>query len=118
MGWQHVIGMTSWIGFHLLIFALLALDLGVFHRQAHRLKLRGAVLWSLFWIGISLAFNLLLFFLMGKDAALQFFTGYLIEKSLSVDNLFVFVMIFTMFHVPKIYQHKVLFFGVLGAMVM
>ncbi len=107
-----------WIGFHVLVLALLALDLGVFHRRAHKIKLQGAILWSLFWISVSLLFNLFIYFEMGREAALQFLTGYLIEKSLSVDNLFVILVIFSMFHVPKMYQHKVLFFGILGAMMM
>lgn len=107
-----------WIGFHLLIFALLALDLGVFRKKDHMIKMREAALWTFFWIFAALLFNCFIYFHFGKAQALQFFTGYLIEKSLSVDNLFVLIVIFSYFQVPKIYQHKVLFWGLLGAMAM
>ena len=107
-----------WIGFNLVVLALLALDLGVFNRQAHEVSLREAAIWSVVWVGLSLLFNLFLFFWQGANAGLAFFTAYLIEKSLSVDNIFVFVVIFTSFRVPASYQHRVLFWGVLGAIVM
>ena len=107
-----------WIGFHLLIFALLALDLGVFHRKNHVIKMREALLWSGFWIFCALLFNLFIYFYFGREQALQFFTGFLIEKSLSVDNLFVLIAVFAYFQVPKMYQHRVLYWGLLGAMAM
>jgi tellurite resistance protein TerC len=94
------------------------LDLGVFQRKAHVIGIKEALLWSAFWIVLSLCFNVGLYFWQGKEAALQFLTGYLIEKSLSVDNLFVFLLLFMYFKVPAKYQHKVLFWGILGALVM
>ncbi len=107
-----------WIGFNLFVLAMLALDLGVFHRQAHEVSIREAGVWSVLWISLALAFNVGLYFWRGGEVALQFLTGYLIEKSLSVDNIFVFVLIFTYFAVPAKYQHRVLFWGILGALVM
>ena len=107
-----------WIGFFAFVLAMLALDLGVFQRRAHAVSMREAAIWTGVWISLSLAFNLGLYFWQGTEPALQFFTGYLIEKALSVDNLFVFALIFTMFGVPAAYQHRVLFWGVLGALVM
>jgi tellurite resistance protein TerC len=107
-----------WIGFSLFVCAMLALDLLIFHRKAHEIKVREALLLSAFWIALALLFNLGIYFWRGSEAALQFFTGYLIEKSLSVDNLFVFLLIFTYFAVPPSYQHKVLFWGILGALLM
>jgi tellurite resistance protein TerC len=97
---------------------MLALDLGVFHRKAHVIKIKEALLWSGFWIALALLFNLGIYFWRGPETALEFLTGYLIEKSLSVDNLFVFLLIFTYFDVPPLYQHKVLFWGILGALIM
>src|ERR1700722_12270846 len=107
-----------WIGFHVLILSLLVMDLCVWRRKTRVVKMREALLWTLFWILLSLSFNLFIYFYQGKEAALQFFTGYLVEKSLSIDNLFVFLVIFSYFKIPKIYQHKVLFFGIFGALVM
>jgi tellurite resistance protein TerC len=117
-----------WVGFNLFVLALLALDLGVFHRKAHAISVREATIWSVIWISLSMLFNLCIYFfwhdvsptspLSNGDAALAFFTGYLIEKSLSVDNIFVFVLIFSYFSVPAQYQHRVLFWGILGALVM
>jgi tellurite resistance protein TerC len=107
-----------WIAFLLFVLGMLALDLGVFNRKAHAISLREAALWSAVWIGLSLLFNAILFFWQGSDKALEFFTAYLIEKSLSVDNIFVFVLIFSSFAVPAQYQHRVLFWGILGALVM
>lgn len=107
-----------WIGFTVFVLALLALDLGVFHRKAHVVSVKEALGWSAAWIMLALAFNVGVFFWFGAQSALEFFTGYLIEKSLSVDNLFVFVLIFSAFSVPALYQHRVLFWGVLGALVM
>ncbi len=107
-----------WIGFNLFVLLMLALDLGVFHRKAHVVKTREALLWSAVWIAMALLFNLGIYFWQGQKVALEFLTGYLIEKSLSVDNIFVFIMIFAYFGVPALYQHKVLFWGILGALVM
>jgi tellurite resistance protein TerC len=117
-----------WVGFNVFVLGLLALDLGVFHRKAHAVSVREATIWSVIWISLSMLFNLGIYFFWhdlapaspysNGDAALAFFTGYLIEKSLSVDNIFVFVLIFSYFSVPAKYQHRVLFWGILGALVM
>jgi tellurite resistance protein TerC len=107
-----------WIAFSLFVVALLALDLGVFHRRAHVIELKEALGWSAFWIVLAGLFNLGVYVWFGPTAALEFLTGYLIEKSLSMDNIFVFVLIFTYFRVPALYQHKVLFWGILGALIM
>ena len=107
-----------WGGFHLLIFAMLALDLGVFHRKAHAVSIREAFIWSLVWIVLALMFNAGIYLWRGSETALEFLTGYLIEKSLSVDNIFVFVLIFTSLSVPATSQHRVLFWGILGALFM
>jgi len=117
-----------WAGFNLFVLLMLALDLGVFHRHAHVVTVREAALWSVLWISLSLLFNLGIYFYWHNlvpgsaytngEAALAFLTGYLIEKSLSVDNIFVFVLIFSYFAVPAIYQHRVLFWGIIGALVM
>jgi tellurite resistance protein TerC len=107
-----------WAGFTAFILALLALDLGVFHRKAHAVSIREAVVWSAVWITLALAFNALIWWLRGPEPALQFLTGYLIEKSLSVDNIFVFALVFSYFAVPAVDQHRVLFWGILGALVL
>lgn len=107
-----------WIGFNVLVVGLLVLDLSVFHRKSHTVVLKEAMIWSLVWIGLALLFNVSIYLFSGPDRALQFLTGYLIEKSLSVDNIFIFVLIFTSLSVPAVYQHRVLFWGVLGALVM
>ncbi len=107
-----------WIGFNAFVLALLALDLGVFHRKSHSVSVKEALGWSAVWIALALLFNAGLYFWRGPEPALQFLTGYLIEKSLSVDNIFVFVLLFSAFGVPAAYQHRVLFWGVLGALVM
>ena len=107
-----------WAGFSVLILALLTLDLKVFHRNPHEVKMKEALIFSAFWIGVSIVFNVGVYFWGGREAALQFFTGYLIEESLSVDNLFVFLLIFNYFQVPARYQHRVLFWGIIGALVM
>lgn len=107
-----------WIGFHLFIFMMLALDLGVFHKKTHKVPVKEAVIWSIVWISLALLFNLFIFFELGKTKALEFLTGYVIEYSLSVDNIFVFILIFTYFGVKDQYQHKVLFWGILGALIM
>ncbi len=107
-----------WIGFNIFVLAMLALDLGIFHRKAHAISIKEASIWSLVWIALAMIFNAGIYFFSGPEPALQFFTGYLIEKSLSVDNIFVFVLLFTSFSVPVAYQHRVLFWGVLGALVL
>ncbi len=107
-----------WVGFNIFVIVMLVLDLFVFHRNAHEVKVKEALLFSAFWIALALGFNVLLWWTMGSDVALQFLTGYLIEKSLSVDNIFVFLLIFSYFAVPAKFQHKVLFWGILGALVM
>lgn len=107
-----------WIGFNIFVIAMLALDLSVFHRKAHPVSIQEASIWSVVWITLALLFNAGIYIFNGSEAALQFFTGYLLEKSLSVDNIFIFVLLFTFFSVPAAYQHRVLFWGVLGAMIM
>jgi tellurite resistance protein TerC len=123
-----------WVGFIVFILLMLALDLGVFHRKAHAPSVAEALSWSAFWILLAMAFNVLVYFLYennwigvglafpvhveGKQAALEFFTGYVLEKSLSLDNIFVIALIFSYFRIPLMYQHRVLFWGVLGALVM
>ena len=107
-----------WIGFNVFVLAMLALDLGVFHRKAHVVAFRESVTWTIVWIGLAMAFNAGVWHFAGPQKALEFFTGYVIEKSLSVDNIFVFAMLFSYFAVPPLYQHKVLFWGILGALAM
>ncbi|HEX7089790.1 MAG TPA: TerC family protein [Longimicrobiales bacterium] len=108
-----------WAGFIALVLALLALDLFVFHRKPHEVRIREAALWSAVWIGLALVFAYAAVYrYFGREAGLEFLTGYLIEKALSVDNIFVFVLIFSYFRVPARYQHRVLFWGILGALVM
>ena len=100
------------------VLGMLALDLGVFHRNAHEIHRREALAWSAVWIGLAVAFNLGVYYFQGADKGLEWTTGYVIEKSLSVDNVFVFLMIFSAFAVPAQYQHRVLFWGIVGALVM
>lgn len=107
-----------WVGFHVLIAILLLLDFGVFHRKSRAVSMKEAALWSSFWIGLSLLFNAFIFFYEGQQKALEFFTGYLVEKSLSVDNIFVFILIFSYFKVPGKLQHRVLYLGIVGALVL
>jgi len=107
-----------WIGFNVFVLALLAVDLGVFHRKAHAVSIKEATAWSIVWVSLAMIFNLGIYFTWGEQKALEFFTGYVIEKSLSVDNLFVFVMIFQYFSTPTEYQHRVLFWGILGALIL
>jgi tellurite resistance protein TerC len=113
-----VIDTSVWIGFIVFVIALLALDLGVFHRKSHEVKIREALIWSAVWISLAFVFNYGVYLYMGEEKALEFLTGYLIEKSLSVDNLFVFIMLFSFFNVSPKYQHKVLFWGIIGALIM
>ena len=107
-----------WLGFTLFVLALLALDLGVFHRRAHAVGYREALGWSAFWVSLALGFALLVYGWFGPRPALEFLTGYLIEEALSVDNMFVFLVLFRYFAVPAELQHRVLFWGILGALVM
>jgi tellurite resistance protein TerC len=104
--------------FILFVLFMLAIDLGVFHRRAHAVSRREALAWSIVWIAVSLVFNSYVWLWQGKEKGLEFFTGYLVEKSLSLDNLFVFLMIFMYFGVPEKYQHRVLYWGILGALLM
>ena len=105
-----------WIAFGLFVAALLALDLGVFHRRPHAVSLKEALMWSGAWIGLAFVFNAGVWHWRGSDSGLEFLTCYLVELSLSVDNLFVFLLLFSYFKVPAQYQHKVLFWGVIGAL--
>jgi len=107
-----------WLGFNAFVLIMLALDLGIFHRRNHVVRVKEALIWTAVWIALALLFNAGLWYARGEEAGLQFLAGYLIEKSLSVDNLFVFLIVFSAFQVPTTYQHKVLFWGVLGALVM
>jgi tellurite resistance protein TerC len=107
-----------WAGFNVFVLAMLALDLGVFHRKAHVVSLKESLIWTFVWIGLALVFNAGVWHFAGPAKALEFFTGYVIEKSLSVDNVFVFALLFVYFAVPPLYQHKVLFWGILGALIM
>ena len=110
--------LVFWILFNLFVVAMVALDLGVLNRRSHRVGFREALAWSGVWIVLAAAFAVLVLFWHGRAQALQFVTGYVIEVSLSVDNLFVFLVIFRYFKVPDVYQHKVLFGGILGALLM
>jgi tellurite resistance protein TerC len=107
-----------WAGFVAFVLALLALDLGVFHRNAHAVTLKEAGIWSAVWVALALCFNAGVAHWFGPERGLEFLTGYLIEKALAVDNIFVFYALFAYFAVPATYQHRVLFWGVLGALVM
>lgn len=107
-----------WISFNAFILLMLALDLGVFQRKIHAVTVKEALIWSAVWIVLALAFNVFVYYDFGKQKALEFLTGYILEKSLSVDNIFVFVLLFSYFKVPSQYQHKVLFWGVLGALIL
>ena len=113
-----MIDIWVWIAFNAFILAMLALDLGVFHRNAHTVSVKEAAIWTTVWVSLSLIFNYGIYHFMGPAAGLEFLTGYLIEKALSVDNIFVFVLIFSYFRVPPQYQHRILFWGILGALVM
>ncbi len=107
-----------WIGFSVFLIIMLALDLGVFHKNSHVVEFREAMIWSGIWVGLAVLFNIGVFFYFGEVKGLEFMTGYLVEKSLSVDNVFVIALIFTYFSVPRQYQHRVLFWGVIGALIM
>ncbi len=107
-----------WVGFIAFVLAMLAIDLGVFHREAHEVRPKEAAIWTAVWVALALAFATGLYLLYGHEVGLTFLTGYVIEESLSIDNIFVIVLIFEFFRVPKICQHRVLFYGILGALAM
>lgn len=107
-----------WVGFNLFVVLMLALDLGVFHKKQHVVKVKEALIWSGIWIGLALLFNVGIYYTLGQQKALEFLTGYVVEKSLSIDNLFVFILLFGYFKVEPKLQHRVLFWGVLGAIVL
>jgi tellurite resistance protein TerC len=107
-----------WVGFNVFVLLMLALDLGVFHRKAHVVTFKESLTWTTVWVTLALVFNYGIYHYMGPQKGLEFFTGYVIEKSLSVDNVFVFALLFSYFAVPPLFQHKVLFWGILGALVM
>ncbi len=107
-----------WVAFNGFVLLMLALDLGVFHRKAHEVRLKEAAIWSAVWVSVALLFNAGIWMFAGRQPALEFLTGYLVEKSLAVDNIFVIALIFSYFAVPQMYQHRVLFWGILGALVM
>lgn len=107
-----------WVGFNLFVLAMLALDLGVFHRKAHVVSFREAMGWTVAWVTLAALFNIGIWHFAGAEKALEFTTGYVIEYSLSVDNIFVFALLFSYFAVPATYQHRVLFWGILGALVL
>lgn len=107
----------AWSIFSSIVIIMLALDLGVFHRKAHEVKMKEALIWSAVWIAVALLFNVGVYFVKGRELAVQFLAGYLLEKSLSVDNLFVFLLVFNYFHLPARFQHKILFWGIMGALV-
>ncbi len=115
---QSIGSPVLWIGFTLFVLAMLALDLGVFHRKAHQVSIREALTWTGIWVALALVFNAGVWHFYGSERALEFLTGYVIEKALSVDNIFVFVIVFGAFGVPAALQHRVLFWGILGALVM
>lgn len=112
------VGIWFWIGFIVFVLLMLALDLFVFHKKDSVVKIKEALLWSAFWIALALIFNVGIYFLEGKKQAFDFFTAYILEKSLSVDNLFVFIMIFGFFNIKAEYQHRILFWGIIGALIM
>jgi len=118
MGMESVGTPGMWLGFLGLVIALLALDLGVFHRKAHAVSLKEAAFWSVVWVALAGLFGLGVYYWFGTQRGLEFVTGYLIEKALAVDNIFVIVVIFSTFRTPPQYQHRVLFWGILGALVM
>lgn len=115
----HSIGSPLlWAGFTIFVILMMVLDLGVFHRRPHAMGMREAVVWTFVWIALALVFNLVVYWLFGTERALEFLAGYVIERALSVDNLFVFLVIFSYFAVPPKVQHRVLLWGVVGALLM
>src|SRR5437763_17084362 len=117
-GMETVGSPSLWLGFIAVVLGLLALDLGIFHRKAHAVSLKEAGVWSVVWVGLAALFAAAVYAWFGPERALEFTTGYLIEKALAVDNIFVFVVIFATFGVAAAYQHRVLFWGIVGALIM
>lgn len=109
---------TMWLAFAVVMTVMFILDIGIFNRKSHEIRFREALTWTLVWVSLALLFNAGVYFYLGPTKALEFFTGYIIEESLSVDNLFVFIMIFSYFHVSKIHQPKILKWGIIGALAM
>ena len=107
-----------WTSFNIFVLVMLAVDLGLFHRKSHEVSVKEALTWTGVWVMLAFLFNVFVYYHLGEKRAFEFLTGYVIEKSLSVDNIFVMVMIFSYFNVPRQYQHKVLFWGILGALIM
>jgi tellurite resistance protein TerC len=118
MGVESIGTPILWIGFSAFVLAMLALDLGVIHRRAHVVQVGEALVWSALWILLALLFNVGVYFWFGSERALEFLTGYIVEKSLSIDNLFVFSVLFSSFAVPAALQHRVLLWGIVGALAM
>lgn len=110
--------LSFWIGFNVFVLLMLSLDLGLFNRKAHEVSIKEAMIWTGVWVTLAMCFNGLIYYWQGELKALEFFTGYVIEKALSVDNIFVFVLIFSYFKTPAIHQHKILFWGIIGALIM
>jgi len=115
---HHETSLAVWIGFVVFILIVLLLDLGVFHKKSHTVGFKESIIWSGVWIALAMLFNVIILYWRGSEDFYLFLTGYVIEKSLSVDNLFVFLLIFGYFKIPNQYQHKILFYGILGALVM
>lgn len=109
---------SFWIFFNVFILIMLTLDLGILHKRSRQVGFKESILWTLVWIGLAACFNVFVHFWKGPEKAMEFLTGYLVELSLSVDNLFIFILIFNYFHIPKQYQHRVLFWGIIGALLM
>ncbi|MBI4257586.1 MAG: TerC family protein [Thaumarchaeota archaeon] len=109
---------TLWVVFNVFVVGMLVVDLGIVNRKSHVIAMREAAVWSSVWIGLAMVFNAVIYFVMGEESAFQYLTGYIIEKSLSVDNMFIFAIIFSYFHVPQIYQPRVLKWGIIGAVLM
>jgi tellurite resistance protein TerC len=115
---HHETSLLIWILFVVFILIVLALDLGIFHKKSHSVGFKESIIWSGVWIALAMAFNVIILYWRGQEDFMLFLTGYVIEKSLSVDNLFIFLLIFGYFKIPNQYQHKVLFYGILGALIM
>ncbi|MCC7382704.1 MAG: TerC family protein [Deltaproteobacteria bacterium] len=118
MGLESVGSPALWIGFIAFVIAMLAIDLGIFHRKSHVVGVREALIWSGVWISLALVFNAGVWWMFGAERGVEFLTGYLIEKSLSVDNIFVFVIIFSALGIPPLYQHRVLYWGIMSALIL
>lgn len=114
----HETSILVWTAFVVFVLFVLALDLGVFHKKSHTVGFKESIIWSVVWIALAMAFAGVLFYWRGQDDMMLYLTGYVIEKSLSVDNLFVFLLIFSFFKIPNQYQHKILFYGIIGALIM